>query len=213
MNNVVVFVLKQLVPLCFQDWWEMGRTGCTFLALRYSSMGGKAHLHLLAVEVYRWFVVNPSPSGRKKLFMFNMKHSICAFDANKYRSCWSLKTPLLSIWVESLGALQQGSASKWYQHKHGFKVLGYCGHVHYLKSSLGKQRVKKRKGCFLYEVGYLWQQQKWDLTETGQELSQMLEKTPENFFPGNSAGESLFVKHVNLDFCSEKKGNGKRKLL
>lgn len=43
--------------------------------------------------------------------------------------------------------------------------------------------------------------------------SQMLEKTPENFFPGNSAGESLCVKHVNLDFCSEKKGNGKRKLL
>lgn len=56
-------------------------------------MGGKAHLHLLAVEVYGWFVGIPSPSGRKKLFMFNMKHSICAFDANKMQKLLITKDP------------------------------------------------------------------------------------------------------------------------
>lgn len=54
----------------------------------------------------------------------------------------------------------------------------------------------------------------------GRSKSQVVERLPERrklhrifFFLDNSVGEYLFVKNVNLDFYSEKKGNGKRKLL
>lgn len=79
---------------------DRGRTGCTFMALRYSSMGEKAHLHLLAVEVYRWFVGIHSLSGRKeKLSLSNRKYGICAFDANKIQKLLVVtKDPHLS-WV------------------------------------------------------------------------------------------------------------------
>lgn len=93
---------------------DRGRTGCTFMALRYSSMGEKAHLHLLAVEVYRWFVGIHSLSGRKEKLSLSTGNMVYVLLMQiKYRSYWlSLKTP---IWVESLGALQRGSASTWYQ--------------------------------------------------------------------------------------------------
>lgn len=51
---LLVFVLKQLVPLYFQDLWE---TGGEQVVLSWPSDTAqwerKAHLHLLAVEVYR----------------------------------------------------------------------------------------------------------------------------------------------------------------
>jgi len=58
------------------------------------------------------------------------------------------------------------------------------------------------------------------LQRLGKNKSQMVEQlpvrrlSPKNFsvFPDNPAGESLFVKDMNSDFYSEKKGNGKRKL-
>lgn len=127
--NAVGICSEQLVPLYFQDLWETGgRAGCIFMALRYSSMGEEAHLHLLAVEVYRWFVVIHSMSGRRN-FIFNTKYGICALDANKIQKLLVITedpcTLHLSCIFKSFAAGKSFHViSAW--HKHGFKVLGYC---------------------------------------------------------------------------------------
>lgn len=78
-----------------------------------------------------------------------------------------------------------------------------------LEVFFGQAESEKIKGCFLHNVtaAEMRSHRGWVRLRCWIKLS------PENFLPGNPAGESVFVKHVNLNFCSEKKGNGKRKLL
>lgn len=157
---MLLLVLKQLIPLYYQDVWDRRRTGCTRMARSYSSVGEEAHLHLLAVKVYSWFVMIHSVS-RGKTVTFNTKRSICAFDANEKQELPIItEKQAAALGVESWSALQRGSAPRW---KSG--IGSYCVHLHCLKAALDRVKGGRVTSCV---TQYLWKHWKRDLAEAGQ---------------------------------------------
>lgn len=122
---------------------DRGRTGCTFMALRYSSMGEKSTFASAGCRGLQMICCDPFPKWKEKLSCSTWNiESVVLLRQIRYRSYWSsLKTPMLSIWVGSFKCFAVISA--W--HKHGFKVLGYCGSW----SLLWASREWKNKGMLL----------------------------------------------------------------
>lgn len=123
------------------------RTGCTLMTRRYSSVREKAHLHLLAVKVYKWFVMTHYWAEGKTV-AFNTKYSLCAFDANRNQKLLisTKKAPCFPFGLN----LAVGQCSQMIsEHCTGWTwnsgIGSYCVHLQYLKS-IWTSRVLKHKG-------------------------------------------------------------------
>lgn len=124
------------------------------MAHRYSSIREKAHLHLLAIKVYRWFVMIHSLSRRKTWDIVYVV--LMQIKSKSYSSL--LKKPIFSIWVESWSALLWDSTPRCNQnttlHKHEIRVLVVTVCIYITWSLIWTSKEWKNKG--ILTVYYLW---------------------------------------------------------